>query len=115
MSLIEDKSIEFPFGANRKKRVVITSAGTVVYAILRMCVNKDIPATAGAKFVVSESGDILSPKQAPLIIAPAAKVGEIPVVTAIPIKATPMVLTVVNELPVNIETMIVTYNALTAK
>ncbi|MNP05250.1 hypothetical protein D3C76_971970 [compost metagenome] len=86
-----------------------------MYIILRICVNKDIPTTAGAKFVVSDKGDILSPKQAPQMIAPAASVGEIPVVKAIPIKATPIVLTVVNELPVNIETTIVTYNALTAK
>lgn len=70
--------------------------------------------TAGAKFVVSDSGDILSPKQAPQMTAPAANAGETPVVAAIPIKATPTVLTVVNELPVNIDTTMVTYNALTA-
>ena len=83
--------------------------------MLPMWVNKDMPATAGAKFVVSDSGDILSPKQAPQITAPAASAGEIPVVTAIPMKATPTVLTVVKELPVNIDTTMVTYNALTAK
>ena len=41
---------------------VINIVGTVVYAIYFMCVNKSVPAIAGAKFVVSESGDILSPK-----------------------------------------------------
>ncbi|MNT84912.1 hypothetical protein D3C72_2250070 [compost metagenome] len=76
--------------------------------MLRICVNSVVPATAGAKFVVSDSGDILSPKQAPQITAPAANVGETPVVAAIPMKATPTVLTVVNELPVNKEIMMVT-------
>ena len=42
-------------------KVTIT-VGTVVYAMYFICVNKSVPAIAGAKFVVSESGDILSPK-----------------------------------------------------
>ena len=41
---------------------VIMIVGTVVYAIYLMCVNKSVPAIAGAKFVVSLKGDILSPK-----------------------------------------------------
>ena len=41
---------------------VTINVGTVVYAIYFMCVNKSVPAMAGAKFVVSDIGDILSPK-----------------------------------------------------
>jgi hypothetical protein len=37
-------------------------AGTVVYTMCRMWVKSWVPATAGARFVVSERGDILSPK-----------------------------------------------------
>ena len=36
--------------------------GMVVYIIYLICVIKSVPAMAGAKFVVSERGDILSPK-----------------------------------------------------
>ena len=36
--------------------------GIVVYIIYLMCVNKSVPAIAGARFVVSDKGDILSPK-----------------------------------------------------
>ena len=41
---------------------VIIIVGTVVNAMYLMCVNKSVPAIAGAKFVVSLKGDILSPK-----------------------------------------------------
>ena len=36
--------------------------GAVVQTMWRMWVNSSEPATAGARLVVSESGDILSPK-----------------------------------------------------
>ena len=36
--------------------------GTVVQSMCLICVNKSVPAIAGAKLVVSERGDILSPK-----------------------------------------------------
>ena len=36
--------------------------GTVVIVIYLICVNKSVPAIAGAKLVVSLKGDILSPK-----------------------------------------------------
>jgi hypothetical protein len=36
--------------------------GTVVHTMWRMCVKRSVPAIAGARLVVSESGDILSPK-----------------------------------------------------
>ncbi len=41
---------------------VTTSVGTVVSSIYLIWVNKSPPAMAGARFVVSLSGDILSPK-----------------------------------------------------
>ena len=42
--------------------IVTNTVGTVVKAIYLMCVNKSVPAIAGARFVVSLKGDILSPK-----------------------------------------------------
>src|SRR5690606_8208538 len=41
---------------------VIIKVGTVVSVMYRMWVNRSVPAIAGAKFVVSLNGDILSPK-----------------------------------------------------
>ena len=45
-----------------KTTKVTKIVGTVVKDMYFMWVNKSVPAIAGAKFVVSESGDILSPK-----------------------------------------------------
>ena len=36
--------------------------GPVVHAMWRMCVKISVCTTAGARFVVSDNGDILSPK-----------------------------------------------------
>ena len=66
---------------------------------------KSAPAIAAAKLVVSESGDNLSPKYAPEIIAPAVIAGGAPSAVPIPISATPTVATVDQELPVAIETI----------
>ena len=49
--------------------------------------------------VVSESGDILSPKKAPETTAPAVIAGEAPKASPMPIKATPTVAQVVRLLP----------------
>ena len=46
----------------RKTIKVIIMEGTVVHIMYFMCVNRSVPAIAGAKLVVSERGDILSPK-----------------------------------------------------
>jgi len=54
--------------------------------------------------VVSLSGDILSPKYAPEIIAPAIQASEKPSALPIPKTAIPIVATVVHELPVISET-----------
>ena len=64
------------------------------------------PATAGAKLVVSDKGDILSPKYAPLSIAPAISPSEIFNALPTPTNAIPMVADVVQELPVAIDTII---------
>ena len=58
-----------------------------------------MPATAGARFVVSDKGDILSPKYEPEMTAPAVTSGESPNPAAIPINAAPSVPATVQELP----------------
>ena len=46
----------------KKSIIVIIKVGTVVIVIYFMWLNRSPPAIAGARFVVSLSGDILSPK-----------------------------------------------------
>ena len=60
---------------------------------------------AAAKFVVSDKGDILSPKYAPDIIEPATKPSGIPNASPIPINAIPIVAIVDHELPDAIDTI----------
>ena len=76
-----------------------------------MCVNRSTPAMAGARFVVSDSGDILSPKYAPEIIAPATIASDIPIAFPIPRSAIPIVAIVDHELPVTNEMMALTKQA----
>ena len=64
------------------------------------------PAMIAAKLVVSERGEILSPKYAPDMIAPATQPSWIPKERPIPIKANPIVAIVVQELPVINETIV---------
>ena len=54
--------------------------------------------------MVSDNGDILSPKYAPESMAPAVHPSLKPSALPMPISATPMVATVVQELPVITET-----------
>ena len=70
-----------------------------------MCDIKSVPAIAGARLVVSERGDILSPKYAPDIIAPPIKPSEIPKAVPIPSIAIPIVAIVDQLLPVANETI----------
>ena len=67
---------------------------------------RSTPTVPEARLVVSDNGDILSPKKAPETIAPAVIVSEISMAPAIPINATPTVATVVNELPIEIPTIL---------
>ena len=91
-----------PMMANRISAIV--KLGTVVQSMCRMWVKRSVPAIAGARFVVSDSGDILSPKYAPEITAPAASPMFSSCAVAMPIRATPTVPAVVQELPVASET-----------
>src|SRR5690606_22294449 len=84
----------------RYRTSAIRNDGPVVNDMCRMCVNRSVPATAGARLVVSDSGDILSPKYAPEMTAPAAIAGDRESPIATPISATPSVPAVVHELPV---------------
>ena len=52
-----------------------------------------------ARMVVSLRGDILSPKYAPEMMAPAVHASDMPNALPMPSSATPMVATVVHELP----------------
>ena len=74
--------------------------GPVVQTICRICVKRSVPVTAGARLVVSDKGDILSPKYAPEMIAPAVIAGERSSPIDTPINATPSVPATVQELPV---------------
>src|SRR5690625_513955 len=87
---------------------VITNAGIVVQPMFRICVNKSTFNMEEAIFVVSDNGDILSPKNAPDTIAPAVIARETSIAPDIPINATPTVPTVVSELPTQIPTIEVT-------
>ncbi len=88
----------------RKITIVIISDGVVVITIYRTCVNRSVPATAGARLVVSDRGDILSPKYAPEMIAPAIIASLKPSALPMPSRATPIVATVDHELPVETDT-----------
>jgi hypothetical protein len=70
---------------------------------------------AGAKLVVSESGDNLSPKYAPEITAAATKGAGKPMPTPVAINARPMVAIEVKEVPVEIDTTAVTKAAVGTK
>src|SRR5690606_35975635 len=91
------------------------NAGTVVHPILRICSNKSTPTMEEARFVVSERGDILSPKKAPDTIAPAAIGKDKSSICAIPINATPTVAVVVKELPIEIPITAQTTNTMAKK
>ena len=81
-------------------------AGPAVQNMFLMCwpVVRPRPTSFGTRIVVSESGDILSPKYAPQITAPAAAASERPMTFDMPTKATPSVPAVVHELPVTMPT-----------
>src|SRR5699024_5693924 len=85
--------------------MAITDAGTVVHNICLICSYNPLPAAIGARFVVSDKGDNLSPKYAPATIAPAVagRLASRPV--AIPITATPTVPTDPHDAPLTIDIM----------
>src|SRR3546814_3877160 len=83
----------------------ISMAGTVVGIMFLMCENRSTPVTAGARFVVSESGDTLSPKNAPDTTAPAVQYIGMPKPAPIPIRASPTVPTVPHDVPRDSDTI----------
>ena len=80
----------------------------MVIIIYLICSNKSEPTTAAAKLVVSLNGDILSPKYAPDITAPATTPTSNPSAFPIPIKAIPIVADVDQLLPVASATIALT-------
>ena len=68
---------------------LIRKGGSVVQSMDRTWSPSFAPATAGARFVVSESGLILSPNMEPQMTAPATMPGWIPMAFPIAIIATP--------------------------
>ena len=83
-----------------KNASAITYAVIVAFIMNLTCENTSVPAIAGARFVVSDRGDSLSPKYAPERIAPAVGPTGTPRPAAIPISARPMVPIVPHDVPV---------------
>ena len=69
----------------------------------RICSKRSTPVAMAAIFVVSESGDSLSPKYAPPTTAPATMPESAPTELPIPINTTPTVATLPHEVPVSVE------------
>ena len=86
--------------STRKKIREIRKLGTVVMDSYLMWSMTFTPDTVGARTVVSEMGESLSPKRAPTMTAPAAMGAGTPSPAASPIRATPTVLMVPQEVPV---------------
>src|SRR5690554_5301986 len=101
VSMAPSELSEKPIMTNTNTVKIIV--GTVVNIIYRMWVNKSVPAIAAARFVVSLNGESLSPKYAPLNMAPAVIPKEMSKALAIPISAIPTVAEVVQLLPVAME------------
>src|SRR5690606_22761570 len=89
----------------RNTIAAITNAGTDVQTWRLMCSRTSTPTTCEARIVVSESGDVLSPRYAPETTAPAVISGETPRATAMPTNPTPTVPAVVHELPMHSATI----------
>ena len=83
----------------KKKSKEPIKAGMVDHIIFLIWSKRSVSATAEARLVESDRGDILSPKTAPEIIAPAVKAGLMPKVLPIPKRAIPTVDTVVKQDP----------------
>src|SRR5699024_3631395 len=89
--------------------------GVDLYDHIKHMLCTTIPTTRGARLVVSDNGDSLSPKIAPEIIAPAVIPKGRFISTAIPIKATPAVADEPQAVPVATETIAVIIKAVTKK
>ena len=78
----------------------------VLDSIERMWLHRSVSTTAGVRLVVSESGDILSPKNEPDTTAPAVQYSGTPRAWPIPMMARPTVPTVPQEVPVASDTTV---------
>ena len=99
----------------KKAIKAIQSDGMVVIIIYLIWSNRGTLAVDDANTVVSDRAEILSPKYAPDIIAPATQPSEKPCAVPIPISATPIVAIVVHELPVSRDTTAHIKQAVTKK
>lgn len=88
-----------PRMANRIKET--KNDGIVDHIMFLMWSKRSLPAIADARLVESDSGDILSPKTAPEIMAPAISGGLMFIAIPIPKRAIPMVEMVVKPLPID--------------
>ena len=93
----------------------ITNDGTAVYSMCRMWVYSSTSAATEARIVESDKGDILSPKYAPEITAPAMSGSGAPSAVAVPIMATPMVPADPHEVPVKDDIRTVARKAVSAR
>ena len=86
-----------------------------MYNICFICSYNSLPAAIGARLVVSDNGDNLSPKKAPDTTAPAVAGKDTPRPPAIPIIATPIVPAAPHEVPVIVDNSADNINAVTSK
>lgn len=77
----------------------MNTVGRLVMSIYLICLYKSTPEILAARFVVSERGEILSPKYAPDMIAPASYPLLNPIISPALSIAIPIVPIVVHELP----------------
>ena len=98
---ISFKSADVVFIPKIEKRIKDTiKAGIVDHIKCLMCLKRSVPTMAEAKLVDSDKGDILSPKTAPEMIAPATRAGLAFILAPIPKSAIPTVEIVVKPLPI---------------
>ena len=77
------------------------NAGTDVHTWARMWSNVSAFTIWADRIVVSDSGEVLSPRYAPEMTAPAVMAGDTPSRPAMPTRPTPIVPAVVHELPID--------------
>ena len=97
ISIFADEGTIKPATVNMIAQII--SVGMFVMSIYLICLYKSTPEMLEDRYVVSESGEILSPKYAPDIIAPASHPLLNPIISPALSIAMPMVPIVVQELP----------------
>ena len=100
---------------NQKRPALKTRPGIVSHSMWRMWSKSPSPTIAGATLVVSDSGESLSPKNAPEMTAPATTGSGTPMPPPMAMNARPTVAMDVNELPRTREMKAVTRQAIGRK